>query len=346
MSTSKRHVRVLRLQILKPAGDLTWDQLGKLLRDARYRTFRLANLAVSEQYLAFHLWRTGRAEEFKTVSMGQLNRSLRKMLQDDGTSEHELDRFSKTGALPDTVCSALSQYKVRAITSPQKWREIVNGKSSLPTFRLGMAVPIRCDKPEQRRLEKQGDGKLAIDLMICSRPYPRVILRGSSLSGGAAEAVNRLLANANQCLTDYRQRCFEIKQDEHDKSWWLNVTYDYPASEAAPRSPETIVGVDLGSSSPAYVALNRGHARLGRRQFGPLAARIRSLQTQVMARRRSMAAGCSSPLANSTARGGMVRSAFLLPMSACGSIVEVLSTVRPIRESGPQTWCQSQHPRA
>ena len=119
MPKSKRHVKVLRLQILKPASEMTWDQLGKLLREARYRTFRLANLAVSELYLAFHFWRTGRVDEFKTVSMGQLNRRQRVMLQEEGANENELDRFSPTGALPDTVCSALSQYKIRAITSPK-----------------------------------------------------------------------------------------------------------------------------------------------------------------------------------------------------------------------------------
>jgi IS605 OrfB family transposase len=304
MPKSKRHVKVLRLQILKPAGDMTWDQLGKLLREARYRTFRLANLAVSELYLAFHSWRTGRAEDFKTVSMGQLNRRQRTMLQEEGASEHELDRFSPTGALPDTVCSALSQYKIRAITSPKKWREIVTGKSSLPTFRLGMAIPIRCDKAEHHRLERQENGDLVLSLMVCARPYPRLILRSGSLSGGIAETIDRLLANTEQSLTGYRQRCLEIKQSEQDGSWWLNVTYDFPTREAAPRSPETIVGVEFGSTSPAYVALNHGHARLGQRQFGPLAARIRSLQTQELARRRSMVAGCSSPLAKTSARAG------------------------------------------
>lgn len=303
MSTPKRHVKVLRLQILKPAGEMTWDQLGKLLREVRYRTFRLANLAVSELYLAFHFWRTGRADEFKPVSMGNLNRRQRTMLQQEGVGENELDRFSPTGALPDTVCSALSQYKIRGITSPKKWRDIVNGKSSLPTFRLGMAVPVRCDKAEQCRLERTENGDLVVSLMICARPYPRLILRSGSLSSGTRETIDQLLANPEQLLTGHRQRCFEVKQSEQDGSWWLNVTYDYPAKAAAARSPETIVGVEFGSSSPAYVALNRGHARLGQRQFGPLAARIRSLQTQELARRRSMVAASASPLATSASSG-------------------------------------------
>ena len=46
----KRITKVLKLEILKPAGEMKWAQLAKLLRDARYRVFRLANLAVSEAY--------------------------------------------------------------------------------------------------------------------------------------------------------------------------------------------------------------------------------------------------------------------------------------------------------
>lgn len=70
--SEKRFAKVLKLQILKPAGSTTWKELAQLLRDARYRTFRLANLAVSENYLAFHLFRTGRAAEFKRATIGQL----------------------------------------------------------------------------------------------------------------------------------------------------------------------------------------------------------------------------------------------------------------------------------
>ena len=49
----KRITKVLKLEILKPAGEMKWAQLVKLLRDARYRVFRLANLAVSEAYPTF-----------------------------------------------------------------------------------------------------------------------------------------------------------------------------------------------------------------------------------------------------------------------------------------------------
>ena len=64
------------------------------------------------------------------------------------------------------------------------------------------------------------------------------------------------------------------------------------------------MGVDLGVSCPAYAAISNGHARLGWRQFAALGARMRSLQTQVMGRRRSMLTGGKEALNQRTARSG------------------------------------------
>ena len=139
----KRHVKVMKIRILKPANEMAWSELGQLLRDARYRVFRLANLAVSEAYLNFHLWRTGQSEDFKKQTIGQLNRQLRNMLEQEKVEEDKLNRFSRTGALPDSICSALCQYKLSAVMKQSKWSEVLRGKTSLPTFRNNMAIPIR-----------------------------------------------------------------------------------------------------------------------------------------------------------------------------------------------------------
>lgn len=93
-----RHVKVLKLHILKPADGKTWDELGQLLREARYRVFRLANLTVSEAYINFHLWREGKLKDFQTKKISHLNRDLRASLEKEGKTKGELDRFSKTGA--------------------------------------------------------------------------------------------------------------------------------------------------------------------------------------------------------------------------------------------------------
>jgi IS605 OrfB family transposase len=305
----KRITKVTRFRILKPAGDMRWAELGRLLRDAQYRVFRLANLAVSEAYLQFHLFRTGRTGQLDKETIGHLNRRLREMLTEEsgkkgGGQQPALDGFSKTGAVPDTVAGALSQYKLGALTAPSKWRQVIRGESSLPTFRRNMALPIRCDKPGQRRLERMPNGEVEVDLMICLRPYPRVILKTGGLGGGAEAILQRLLDNEAQSLEGYRQRCFEVKFGEWDKQWWLYVTYDFPEPPRANLKKDVVVGVDLGFRCPMYVALSNGYARLGWRQFAALAARIRSLQTQTMARRRQMLTGGKSSLSSDTARSG------------------------------------------
>ena len=45
----KRHAEVLKLEILKPANEMSWSELGKLLRNVRRRVYRLANLTMSEK---------------------------------------------------------------------------------------------------------------------------------------------------------------------------------------------------------------------------------------------------------------------------------------------------------
>jgi putative transposase len=294
---------------------MSWKQLAALLRDVRYRVYRLANLAISEAYLNFHLWRTGRSEQFKTATVGQLSRRLRGMLSEEGVKDGALDRISKTGATAANVHDALSKYKVAALTSPSKWRDVTRGKASLPTFRLDMAIPVRCDKLRCRRLERTANADVELDLQICAKPYPRVVLETRTKAVGEAvrAILERLLDNPAQSLDGYRQRCFEIKHDDRTNKWWLYVTYDFPAAAPLPLDPNVVVGVDLGVSCPLYAALSNGHARLGRRQFQALGARIRSLQTQVMARRRSVQVGGRVALSQATARSGHGRKRKLRP---------------------------------
>ena len=312
MTATSKAIKVLKLPIIKPAGEMSWDELGKLLRDVRYRVFRLANLAVSEAYLNFHLWRTKKAEDYKASTTGQLNRQLRDMLQEEGSKVDYLDRFSKTGALPDYVASALRSYKISAVTNKSKWSQVVRGQVSLPVFRSDMPIPVRCDKATHRRMEKADNGDIHLDLMITRTPYPRVILGVNGLKGGQRAILNRLLDNEEQSLEGYRQRCFEIKQDKQSGKWWLLVTYDFPL-ESVEIKKDVAVGVDLGFSVPMYVALNNGLARLGWQQFKTIGRQVQILKNQTDARRRSIQRGGKLSFTQETARSGHGRKRKLAP---------------------------------
>ncbi len=314
----KRLHKVIRLKVVKPVN-LTWPELAALLRKTRYRVFRLGNLAISDAYLQFQLWRTGRAELLPRKTIGQLNKDLARQLieerqarkqKDRNTSDAPQHRFSARGggALPDTVIGALSQYKIQALTRKTRWREVLRGQSALPSLRLNGPIYIRCDKPAQKRLEKLPNGDVALDLMICTQPYPRVILATGTLDGSARANLDKLLDPAS----DYRQRCFELRYDEDHRQWWVNISFDFIPQPVPGLRADRIVGVDVGWRTPHSAAITYGHARLGYRAFAPLMARVRSLQTQTIAPRRSMLQANRSALASASARSGHGRKRALL----------------------------------
>jgi IS605 OrfB family transposase len=312
-SGARFQVKVLKLHILKPAVGMTWPELGKLLENTRYRVFRLANLVVSEAYLNFHRSRSG--EEFDKQTIGKLNRKLREMLETESKAKDSSnnERFSKDGALPASVVDALSQYKLSGLTSKAKWSDVVRGKSSLPTFRLDMAIPIRCDKAGQRRLERAESGDVELDLQITLQPYPRVVIatKGKSLGDGQLAILDRLLDHKE----GYEQRCLEVKKEKRSGKWHLFVTYRFPSADPNPHlSADRIVGADLGVSCPLYAAITYGHARLGRRQFAALGARIRSLQNRTIRHRREIQRGGNAALSKETARSGHGRNRKLQPI--------------------------------
>ena len=315
----ERQFKVLKLKIIKPVN-VDWNELGQSLRDARYRVYRLANLAVSEAYLAFHLWRTGKTGVLPREKPSGLNKRLREMLLEedkkkpdyDATKTAEgLNKFSKTGALPDTVAGALFMYRIRGLTSGEKWKQVINGKSALPTFRGNMAVPIRCDKANQRRLERTGGGDVVLELMIRNKPYPRVLLGTQGIGESAEAIIERLLSNEAQGNQGYRQRYFEVKEDEN-KTWWLCVCYTLPAPAPPKLDPSRIVGVDLGYACPVYTAISNGHARLGYRAFSALAARVKALKLGTMRRRKEIQWGGRTIISGEAARSGHGRKRKLL----------------------------------
>jgi len=310
--------KVLKLKIIKPVN-MDWNELGQALRDTRYRVYRLANLAVSEAYVQFHLWRAGKTDAIPKATAGQLNRRLREMLLEENEKNtlQQLDAFSKTGALPDTVAGALFQYKIRALTSPQKWKQVIRGQSSLPTFRNNMAIPIRCDrrnkqgKPIQKRLERTERG-VELELMIRNKPYPRILLGTLGIGESAETIIERLLENPSQADQGYKQRYFEVKEDQN-KQWWLCVYYTFPAPAPLKLDPSKIVGVDIGYTCPVYAAISHGHARLGYKAFASLADRVKKLKWRTMQRRKQIQWGGNVATSADSARAGHGRKRKLLP---------------------------------
>ena len=308
---AKRIVKVAKFEIVKPVN-VTWDELGRILRDVRYRVWRLANMAMSEEYLRSRMRWPKDSEEYKRGTIDKLNNRLWEMLQEEqkkkkrrkgeNEKDEELRSYAK-GAVPGEVTAALGQYKIRALVRGGKWLKVLKGESSLPTFRKDMGIPVRCQTGRHARVERTEEGEVVVDLQIKTRPCPRVVLATRGIGGGETAILERFLANPEKLESGWRQRCFEIKEDKRKKKWFLHVTYDFPSREPQ-GNKEIVVGVDVGYSVPLYAAVNNGHARLGWKRFSPLGEAIKQLQRQVAARRRSMLRSGRNDLAKETARFG------------------------------------------
>jgi len=327
---AKRLNKVLKLDIVKPLGAMTWPELGAMLRTVRYRVFRLANIAITEKY---QNWRAGTGQP--TTKMSCLNQTLADMLvEEDKTGKRATKRdkaekpaaewnkrLSEVGAVRATVWGALEQYKIRALTQKTPWLNVLRGKAALPTFRLNIPIPIRCDNlKSHRRMEREQNGDVTLELMICKQPYPKVLLASRRIGDGAEAILDRLLDNPEQSPDGYRQRSFEIKHDERRNKWVLLVSYDFPAPK--PHGDKSvIVGVDVGFSCPLYAALNNGHARLGWKRFAPIATRIRALKGRVMKKRSEVQAGGRLEVSSYTARTGHGRDRKLAPTEKWNQVV-------------------------
>lgn len=315
--SGNRLQKVTKFQILKPVN-MTWAELGKILRDVRYRYWRLANMAVCENYMRFH-------QQFRTVNKNpdaenseihkvkNLNRLLRKMLiEEKHADENELLKYSRDGAVSGYICGAFETMKLSAIKSKSKWREVITGKSALPLYKRNLAIPINAsDKVNPSLIEKNENGEFEVDLRICQQPYPRVILSTKRISDGERAILERLVSNITNSPDGYRHRFFEIK--EKNGKWFLHVIYDFPKITSTRLNPEIIVGVDLGWSVPLYAAINNGMARIGYRKLKALGDNIKMLRKQTIARRRSIQNTGIQDIAAMTARSGHGRKRILLP---------------------------------
>lgn len=325
MDETKRLQKVTKFQIVKPVN-MSWPEFGKMLRDVRYIYWRLANMAVCENYIRFHKQiRMGQvnsqADTDENYKVKILNRILRKMLiEEKHADEEELMRYSREGAVSGYICGAFERMKLSSIKSKSKWREVLRGKSALPVFKRDLAIPIPCTDPKKHSMiEKTKSGEFEVDLRICMQQkelhpkgYPRVLLSTAKISGGERSILERLVSNNTNSPDSYRHRFFEIK--EKSRKWFLHVVYDFPKSETIKLQPDIVVGVDLGWSVPLYAAINNGYARIGYRKLEPLAKRIKHLQKQIKGRRLSTQKGGVKELAGPTARAGHGRKRILKPI--------------------------------
>lgn len=303
-----RVCRVVKLKIIKPL-DRDWKALGELLRDVRWRTWQLANEYLTECALAWHRRRNGDAEA-KPPSIDQLNQRLGERLRNAGND-------CPAGAVNGYITGGLNQ-KLQALTRGSHWKSFTRGERALPTMRLNMPIPLRGgdDRFEPLAWSDEHDGYIFKPRIgfgsvrgTKGNAWPVCLVGVPARDTGAQAWLHNLATNPEQSEDGWRQRSFEISEDD-DHNWWLHIAYDRPA-KAEPAPDNTItVGVKIAYNTPLTAYCTAG-GYIGKRETAWIGERIKALRNTVDRRRRSIQMGGRG---NNAVRAGRGRKRKLAPI--------------------------------
>ena len=134
-------------------------------------------------------------------------------------------------------------------------------------------------------VDEDGDHKLDLGVTIGAKC--RIVLRTRKLDGSQKAILERLATPDS----GWTQQTLQISFNERKKKWFLSVVYRMPPITRK-LDPDVIVGADLGYSCPLFAAVSTSKkARIGRREFGPITAQVRRLQSQTIVRRNQILNG-------------------------------------------------------
>lgn len=293
---TRRLTRALRVELLKPLGDETWDTVGPLLRAQRAFVHRLYNAGVFA--CVEYSNRARRGEPTGVFRASKKNAELRDGIPNTATGAYrvvceEFDEIrawskDKLGARPgdqrQTLELVAGDAKIfsgatlacigqQALSGFKKW-EKDKGARRLPSAKRGMPLPIH---NEQASLSVDASGKVV--LMLALAPGRRIKW---ALAAGKGSQWSRLRSLAIG-EGDRRMGEVRVKYDDSERKWFAFLSY----SEPAPLHPD---GCDPGHA----MVLHRGQRNLlvamsNRGRWLPIArgAKIREGIRRFEARRRS-----------------------------------------------------------
>lgn len=300
-----RAVRTVRLKIIKPLN-MDWDKLGEILRDTRWRTWQLANMVINDQAVFWSMkkqgkvdecaklfgWHTSKDGKVYPATIDQQNQKLGEQLRSKGIA-------CDGGAVNGYITGALNQ-RLNALLKGTHWSSFTRGERTLPTMRLDMPIPLRggAGKFDPIRWSDEHEG-FVLSPRLTLKPYPELLVGPSRKDTSANEWIQKLADNPEQSLSGWRQRSFEIKEDESG-SWWITIAYDRPAQKVV-LDHDVVCGVKVAYNVPLTMYCD-GDFR-GEKEFGWIGKRIAALRSEVDQRRRSIQFGGRRGYAVRSGRG-------------------------------------------
>ena len=216
--------KCIKLRVIKPYNDITWDELGTVFRDLCYASFKAANYVMRENYIY-------------TITNSMEKKYFYPQLT---------EMFPTVGR---HILSA-TEKAVNANWKKNK-KDVLNNRISLPTFKQGFPVHLH---NESYNLIKEDDNYV-VDAQLRSKEFTptRYSFCVAANDNSTRTILNRILTG------EYIQGEAQLTKDRKNK-WYFIIPYQFEPNYYD-IDKNNIMGVDLGIAKAAYWAFNNSHKR-------------------------------------------------------------------------------------
>jgi putative transposase len=220
--------KCIKLRIIKPYGELSWDELGQTFRDTMYIASKAANYVMRECYL--HAIAKYNGEHTKKLYCYP---QLAAMYP--ATATHILNRMERT---------AKNKWSQHA-------KDVLSSKISLPTFKQGLPAHLHNENYKVKKIEEN----YIIDAQLRSETHKptRYQFIVAATDKSTKIILERILNG------EYKQGEAQLTIDRKGK-WYFIIPYQFEAAYHD-IDKSNIMGVDLGITKAAYWAFTNSHKR-------------------------------------------------------------------------------------
>jgi IS605 OrfB family transposase len=247
-------IKALRVQIIKPfntdydSQPVTWDELGRTLRDLRYAASKMANYVIQQNYM-WELFRQQYKQEHGSYP---------------SVSEHKDKLYCYprlTAMFPLAAGQMVNQIERHAKTvwSARK-SEVLKLHQSVPSFKLNFPIIVHRDSYRISEVPEEGKSSTHVFLLqanLLSREAATRTRYSFLINAGEKSKqtiVERIISG------EYRQGALQIVGDRKNK-WYCIIPYEFKTEENNTLDPQCIMGIDLGISKAVYWAIIGSHKR-------------------------------------------------------------------------------------
>lgn len=251
MSKKNTYTRKIELYINESDKEIKKEQY-KILQDLAYNCFKFANDIVVFNYSTLHFDNLAKDiggeeakslnEYFTTLYKGKINACSKANLP------YKVVGKKYNSLIPSTIKSAVKQSVTKKLNP--KIKDTLSGKSSLMTFRRTMPIPF--PKTILKNLGKFDDRNFMFDLVLSPNTISFKTRLGRDKSNNQ-EIIERII-NGEYEMSD---SSLQLK----DNKIYLLLTFKIEQTKIK-LDPNRTLGVDLGISVPASLAINDSKTKM------------------------------------------------------------------------------------